>query len=506
MKLWITCQCWLLLALMASVSAWAEPLSLGQRLLPGIEPTPNLVLHHEDATDVFVRHSGDDWSRSYPMSRTAEGAPTWTISTGKLGWLPGSYEFKFIVNTKWEGGGNRYAYVNADRLIARPPALYLTWQRDPDTTMTIHWHSDSERDTSAVQYKSQAATDWLQTVGTSIPFPDTGRFIHTVELTGLDPDTIHEFRLPGSETYRFRTLPSTLSRSVRFVEGGDVFESGDVMDRMNRYAGSLQPDFAVIGGDLAYADGLAEHVWRWHRMFDSFYHHLRTPEGLIIPIIVAIGNHEVQKYYLSSHDDYMPGVEWQLKVAPYFYRLFAMPGLPGYQTLDVGDYASFILLDTGHTVPVAGQQTEWLAAQLNERRTVPHLFPVYHVPAYPAHRNPNDPLNSEIRREWVPLFEEAGVQLAFEHHDHAFKVTHPLRGDTVDPDGIVYIGDGAWAVGLRRPHTPEEAWYIRKSAMVHHIIEVKLEADGRTVRVHDIDGNILDEFSQAVRSPVSSAP
>ncbi len=49
------------------------------------------------------------------------------------------------------------------------------------------------------------------------------------------------------------------------------------------------------------------------------------------------------------------------------------------------------------------------------------------VAAYPGVRDINDPLSKLIRDLWTPLFEEAGIRLAFEHHEHAFKVTHPMR-------------------------------------------------------------------------------
>jgi hypothetical protein len=67
--------------------------------------------------------------------------------------------------------------------------------------------------------------------------------------------------------------------------------------------------------------------------------------------VVAIGNHEVQNHYLETHADYQPGPDWREKVAPHFYALFAFPGHPGYNVLDVGDYLSLVILDSGLTSP-----------------------------------------------------------------------------------------------------------------------------------------------------------
>jgi hypothetical protein len=150
---------------------------------------------------------------------------------------------------------------------------------------------------------------------------------------------------------------------------------------------------------------------------------------------------------------------------------------------------------------VPGKQTDWLASVLQPRARLPHLFPIYHVMAYPAHRPFEDRTAAAIRKHWIPLFEQTDIRLAFEHHDHTFKITHPLRGGQVDPDGIVYAGDGAWAVDVREVRRPEDVWYLRKAEPINHVYEVILEPTRRVVRAHALDGSILDEFEQPVLAP-----
>src|SRR5690625_7699759 len=116
---------------------------------------------------------------------------------------------------------------------------------------------------------------------------------------------------------------------------------------------------------------------------------------------------------------------------------------------------SLVLLDTDHTNPVDGVQTEWLEQVLAERQEVPHLFPVYHGPAWPSVRNPDWEQSVRVREHWVPLFEAYGVRVAFENHDHAYKRTRPIRNNRKDPSGVVYFGDGAWGVGVREIRSEE---------------------------------------------------
>ena len=42
-----------------------------------------------------------------------------------------------------------------------------------------------------------------------------------------------------------------------------------------------------------------------------------------------------------------------------------------------------------------------------------------------------------------------GVDVAFENDHHVYKRTLPIKGDAVDPDGTIYMGDGSWGVKLR---------------------------------------------------------
>jgi hypothetical protein len=80
-----------------------------------------------------------------------------------------------------------------------------------------------------------------------------------------------------------------------------------------------------------------------------------------------------------------------------------------------------------------------------------------------------------IRQHWVPLFERFGLNVAFEHHEHAYKRTHLLLQGSPHPAGILYLGDGSWGVEKpRKPKSPSERPYLAKSASTRHFILVEL--------------------------------
>jgi hypothetical protein len=268
-----------------------------------------------------------------------------------------------------------------------------------------------------------------------------------------------------------------------------MMHSREWLDAMNRRVGAQDPDFALLGGDLAYADGV--NATRWVDWFQSCYRHLRAPDGRLIPLVTVIGNHEVRGHYHGRIPE----------DAPYFYGFFALPEGRSYNVLDFGDYLSLIALDTDHTQPVAGAQTEWLSAALSRRTQRRFVFPCYHYPAYGTTKRPKEgglpsehPLAKKIQREWVPLFERHGVTAVFENDHHAYKRTHPIReGKRDEANGIVYLGDGAWGVATRPVVTPEEAWYLAHAEARRHVFVVTLKPEGAAqVQAIDVDGNVFD--------------
>ncbi|MFM8683537.1 MAG: hypothetical protein ACKOEG_07150, partial [Chthoniobacterales bacterium] len=175
--------------------------------------------------------------------------------------------------------------------------------------------------------------------------------------------------------------------------------------------------------------------------------------------------------------------------------------------LDFGSYLSLVIIDTEHASPLisgSDAQSQWLSARLNERRNVRHLLPMYHVPSHPSVRASTNANSTRIRTHWLPLLENAGVHLAFENHDHAYKRTKPiLNGVAGVADGIVFAGDGAWGVELRTPDT--NPTYLHGAQSRHHAFLVTIYNTGRTIEAVDKTGIVFDSFSQGIDG-IPSAP
>lgn len=364
--------------------------------------------------------------------------------------------------------------------------------------MTVQWITPNGQNQDVVQYSEVSKNEWYASIGTHSPMPEGYPYlIHRVELSDLKPDTVYFFHIPiARATYKFRTAPAVLESPLKFVVGGDVYRDGiSLVVEMNNRAAKENPLFALVGGDIVYSCGRSgwlhrlglvhEKMDRWMDWLRTWQKTMVTSEGCLIPMIPAIGNHDVMGGYGQSPAR-----------APFFYALFPIKESRGYYVLDFADYLSVIVLDSGHTQLIPGKQASWLSDILKQRQAVPHKFALYHVGAYPSVRSFEGKYHQQIRHYWVPVFDRYGLTAAFEHHDHAYKRTHLLRKGKIDPQGVLYLGDGGWgAAKPREAKSPKTTWYLAKTAASTNVISVTLTPESRHFKAFDHTGNVIDEFS-----------
>lgn len=370
---------------------------------------------------------------------------------------------------------------------SEPDALYLTWADDPTTTMTVVWQGgEAER----VLYHPAGGSGWMSVTAETHPIPETTVQVHMAQIEGLKSDATYVFKIEGSRReFKFRTLPPTLSREVRFVIGGDIFYywGTEVLDRMNRAVAYDDPDFVVLGGDLAYTTGakrsLKNRQWeadRWQEFFRVMQKSMMGKDGRMIPMIPVVGNHDVHRMSAPK------------KVPDVFYGVFPfLKDEKAYRSLKVGSYLNLLLLDTGHSSPIEGAQTEWLKTMLAGDQT-PYLFSVYHVGAYPSVYKYKGAVPELLRKTWVPLFEEAHLSGAFENHNHALKRTHPIKDGKVNPEGVVYYGDGSWGVPPRHVQSPAELWYLAMAESVNACWFIHLSKKNASIEARTGTGDVKD--------------
>jgi acid phosphatase type 7 len=376
-----------------------------------------------------------------------------------------------------------------DEAPFQPDTLFLNWQRDPTTTMTVQWvGTPGETADPTVYFTPTRFTALFIKPGAvkpkALPYGTTGFKVFRAELTGLTPGTDYQFTIgKQARVYRFRTMPAKATDTIHFISGGDCGVNPHAVAN-NVQAARQDPMFAVIGGDLGYDNGRSVEVSL--AFLRNYSKHMVGRDGRLIPLVTCIGNHEVDGGYGKPRAK-----------APFFYALF--DGLytdTGYTTLDFGDYLSLVLLDTGHTSAIGGDQAAWLEQALKARRDHPHVFVVNHVPAYPSARKLEGAAGKagtgeENRKFWVPLFERFRVPVVLEHHDHTFKRTKPLVGGLANDNGVLYLGDGSWG-RLRAPQPPEKLSFLAALSQEYHLSLHRLQGEERFHLALDETGRVMD--------------
>ena len=378
---------------------------------------------------------------------------------------------------------------------ADPRHIYLTYSDAPESSIDINIIVEGEVAAMHVYYDTEprheareAYADHVEAVHVPSPMAlADGRALYVAALKNLKPATSYSF-ITGEEEFgfsrelKFKTLPGG-DAPLRFVNGGDMGADGRARTIL-KLAAQRDPDFALLGGDLAYENGMlgdGDLVDAW---LDNWFNCMRRTDGALIPIITCIGNHEVNK---THYDDPMLRSPWYLS-------LFGRQGEKSYFSRQVGDNIVFIALDSAHLNPVEGEQTAWLAAALEKHQAVPHKFTLYHVPMYPAFGDYDGKVAAQMRELWAPLFDQHGVRVSFEHHDHVAKRTKPIKGNKVAESGTVYIGDGAMGRESRDVDR-ELRWYSAMEESEVHCWIVDVDKDGVKLEAIDRSGVAFDSVS-----------
>jgi hypothetical protein len=345
--------------------------------------------------------------------------------------------------------------------------IYVTAFRDPCRAIEVHRLVPASVPVEPLTVVVAGLERQVPAV--SVALPRTDWVVHRALVDGLPPASEVTLRFAGT-TERVRTLPADLKRPLRIATGGDTMHKPEWLAATAKALSARDPDFFVLGGDLAYEDGKdGKRVAIWIQTWAAS---ARAPDGRLLPFVSCIGNHEVQGGY---HGD--------ASKAPFFYAMFPLDGVATH-AIDIGDEVSVIILDSDHSTRIPGPQTAWLAEQLAKRAKRPSVIPIYHYPAWPTvkvGKGEKDPTENRvsklIREHWVPLFEQSGVRLVLENDQHTYKRTVPLKAGQPDPTGITYLGDGAWGVDVRRIF-PGLTW-LAKGAEVRHGYILDIHAGGR---------------------------
>ncbi len=212
----------------------------------------------------------------------------------------------------------------------QPLFVYLTWQGDTSTTMMVNFQTKDSFSLPFVQYRhipdnGDPPEDFTRIddgLGLQLNQHEDKRWVHSVEITGLQAGQRYEFRagldtgLP-SRDYLFRTISDEPDAAIRFINGGDMDleDTGTDIDddhtkQLMSQAIKDDPHFALLGGDLVYEGGSEELEEKWDNWFLTWQEIMVTSEDCLVPMVLAVGDHEMDSD--DPYDDGPEGVEFFL--------------------------------------------------------------------------------------------------------------------------------------------------------------------------------------------------
>ena len=379
-----------------------------------------------------------------------------------------------------------------------PEGIHLTWQSDDTAhTITITWKTVMENAGDVVRYGVNSGDYGLSVSGSHHTYSGAGGYIHDVELTGLSPDTTYYFICGGdnggwSDERSFRTAPET-STNIRFVAGGDTRSGASDWplgrDSISRTMAKFNPSFVLFDGDFAYNWNLQT---EWDNWFAAAQEYWVDNNGLTVPIIPCIGNHEV---YYPQPSDYDPATQ-----ATNYYGQFSLPGNERWYSLDWGPDLHIIVLDSEiRSMSSAwNEQLSWLEGDLAAHASCRWKIAMYHEPSFTKSRHYS---NSLTREDWVPLFDLYHVDLVISGHNHCYERTDPINYTeskenvmSSPAEGTIYVTAGAGGAPLYSDNRQD--WWTGYGPVAKYSFVVVDIFDNGTFHLQAVgtDGEAFDEY------------
>lgn len=167
---------------------------------------------------------------------------------------------------------------------------------------------------------------------------------------------------------------------------------------------------------------------------------------------------------------------------PLYFDNFVLPNNERWYVVEK-DNLHFIVLDSNSDCSIGSEQYLWLEDDLqNIDENIKFVIAIFHHP--PFSTGPHTEDEKGLRQTIVPLFEQYGVDIVFNGHDHDYErsLYH----------NIYYIVTGGGGAPLRDQvrTSPYSQLFIK----AYHFCKLSIIDDQLIVEVYDIDSILIDQF------------
>lgn len=318
--------------------------------------------------------------------------------------------------------------------IAQGPYLqYLT-----SNEVTIVW-STSKNTISWVEYYEEDGSNFYQKEREKMFNSSDGlkniSLLHSVTLKNLKPATKYAYRIYSQEVKEDRSFGKTVATQVykreplyfttqplkkeqiSVVVLSDMHENTAKVGRLLKEVEWDKTDFVLLDGD--FVDSFESESDLYEGVLDTCVNIFAQKK----PLVIVRGNHEtrgikaheLKKYFHFPEDKYY-----------YTYKI----GATLFIILDSGEdkadsdieYNGFADFDTYRSI-----QAKWLSevVKSDEFKNAEHKIAFMHIPPYDDNRGQEWHGDLEVRSKFVPILNEAGIDLMVSGHTHHFSFHTP---------------------------------------------------------------------------------
>ena len=261
--------------------------------------------------------------------------------------------------------------------------------------------------------------------------------VHSVHLTGLKPGTRYRYRVYSQEvlshvgwrviygnvaaTSVYGKQPLTFltsdhsRQSVNFAMVNDIHGKSDLLEKLISHCDLKKTDMFLFNGDMVSIFNNEKEI------FEGFMDKATELFASEIPMYYTRGNHETRGSFAIAFQDYFSPKQ------EHIYYMFRQ-GPVCFVILDSGEdkpdsdleYAGITVYDQYRT-----EQAEWLKKVLEskEYKEAPFKVVVCHMPPFGGWHG-----EQEVAEKFIPLLNNAGVDLMLCGHLHRYMRNEPKDG------------------------------------------------------------------------------
>ncbi|WP_059047252.1 purple acid phosphatase family protein [Paenibacillus rubinfantis] len=373
--------------------------------------------------------------------------------------------------------------------VPKPQSIVMTIGGDARTTMAFTWQTEGKAEEAGILQLVEGAepvTSWNEAevlrfeAESSERKGDDGKWqtVYKVLATSLRPGTKYVYRVGNgqedgwSEPAGFVTETAE-PQAFTFLNVTD--SQGEKKEDFKLWARTLDkafqtfPDarFIVHNGDMTENPDDAQ-GWKW--LFGQASKWLTR-----VPLMPVAGNHDEVSGDASAFASHF--------LVPENGAEGATPGTT--YSFDYG-FTHIVVLNTESKIT---RQAAWLREDLR-KNPQPWTIVAMHRPAYGGNQY-------EKIEEWIPIFEEFGVDLVLQGHNHEYSRSYPLQDGQIaqDGNGTVYVVTNT--SGSKFNELKKDKFYHAVHTQPNKQTFAGITVSERTLTytAYTVDGRRLDEFT-----------